>query len=64
MAQLLFMDLVTEEFYFSEYMSAGYGQSAGVNTNRKYFALSNNTDIMVFNITEKVPVSFTKFFSE
>ena len=64
MAQLLFMDLVTEEFYFSEYMSAGYGQSAGVNTNGKYFALSNNTDIMVFNITEKVPVSFTKSFSE
>ena len=45
-------------------MSAGYGQSAGVNANGKHFALSNNTDIMVFNITEKVPVSFTKSFSE
>ena len=63
MAQLLFMDLVTEEFYFNEYISAGYGQSAGVNTDGKYFALSNDNDVMVFNIREKVPVNFTKPFS-
>ena len=59
MAQLLCIDLVTEEFYFSEYISAGYGQSASVNTDGKYFALSNDTDVMVFDITEKVPVNFT-----
>ena len=55
--------LVTEEFYFNEYMSTGYGQSAGVNTDGKYFELSNDTDVMVFNITKKVSVNFIKPFS-
>lgn len=30
MAQLFFMDLVTEEFYVVENISAGYGHSVGV----------------------------------
>ena len=52
MGKLVVMNLVTEEFY----ISAGYGQSARVNTSQDYYEISNDTKIMVFNITEKMPV--------
>ena len=35
-------------------------RSAWVNTYRSYYQLSNDTDVMVFNIIEKVPVKLSQ----
>ena len=48
--QLLVIDLVTEELYFNE-LSVHLGHYAEY---QNYYALSNNTDVAVFSITEKV----------
>ena len=48
------MDSMTEEFYFSEYISTGYSQSALVNTYQNFYILSNDTDVMIFGMTEKL----------
>ena len=55
------MDSMTEEFYFSEYISTGYSQSALVNTYQNYNILSNDTYVMIFNMTEKLPVKLSQF---
>ena len=49
MTQLLVMDLVTEELYFNE-LSVRHGHYVEY---QNYYALSNDTDVAVFNITEK-----------
>ena len=50
------MDSMTEEFYFSKYISTGYSQSALVNTYQNFYILSNDTDVMIFGMTEKLPL--------
>ena len=54
------MDSVTEEFYFSEYASTGYSQSALVNRYQYCYILSNDTDVMIFNMAEKLPVKLSE----
>ena len=48
------MDSMTEEFYFSEYISTGYSQFALANTYQNFYMLSNDTDVMIFGMTEKL----------
>ena len=50
------MDSMTEEFYFSEYISTGYSQFALANTYQNLYMLSNDTDVMIFGMTEKLPL--------
>lgn len=54
------MDLVTEEFYFSEYISTGSSHSALVNTYQYCYIVSNDNDVMIFNMAEKLPVKLSQ----
>ena len=54
------MESMTEEFYFSEYINTGYSQSALVNTYQSFYILSNDTDVMIFGMTEKLPLKLSQ----